>query len=412
MRIERLGEGVRLAIDQLRSNRIRSALTILGIVVGVATVVTMSAMITGIRTSVLEMIEVAGPKNFIVARFNFNDVQIVSDGSRPAWADNPPITTEEVRRIAELDRIRTAIVDMTVHAAFVAGGRTMENVQVSASSTGWDEFTMGTFTRGHNFLPIDEQASRLVVVLSTQLAKSLFGDLDPLGRTVRIKGVPFRVIGIFEPSANIFGDVAKTFAVVPYTTALKYLGADHRWMSVLAVTAEHSSQDEAIDQVVTLLRSSRGLRPADPNNFAIIKQEEMAKTFNRLTGVFFIVMLALSSVGLMVGGVGVIGIMMISVTERTREIGVRKALGATRREILWQFLVESSTVTLVGGAIGMLAGALLTFLVQAVTPIPAAIPLWAVLAALVMAAVSGIIFGLWPAWRAARLDPVVALRYE
>lgn len=138
----------------------------------------------------------------------------------------------------------------------------------------------------------------------------------------------------------------------------------------------------------------------------------MAKTFNRLTGVFFIVMLALSSVGLMVGGVGVIGIMMISVTERTREIGVRKALGATRREILWQFLVESSTVTLVGGAIGMLAGALLAFLVQAVTPIPAAIPLWAVLAALVMAAVSGIIFGLWPAWRAARLDPVVALRYE
>ncbi len=138
----------------------------------------------------------------------------------------------------------------------------------------------------------------------------------------------------------------------------------------------------------------------------------MVKTFNRITGVFFIVMLALSSVGLMVGGVGVIGIMIISVTERTREIGIRKAVGATRGEILWQFLVESATVTLIGGAFGMLLGGGVALVVQAATPIPASVPLWAVAAALAMAALAGIVFGLWPAWRAARMDPVVALRFE
>lgn len=412
MHIERFSEGVRLAIDQLRANRIRSVLTILGIVVGVATVVTMAALITGIRTGVMEEIEAAGPKNFIVSRFNFNEVRIVNDGSRPAWMDNPPITVEEARRIAELDRIRTAIVELTLTAAVVAEGQTLENVAIQARSTGWDEFMRGTITSGHNFLPVDEQASRLVVVLSSALAKALFGDRDPIGRTVRIQGAPFRVIGVFKDTPNIFGVVDEAFAVVPYTTALKYLGADARWMSVLAVTADHSSQEEAIDQVVALLRSIRGLRPADRNNFEIITQEEIAATFNRMTGLFFVVMLALSSVGLMVGGVGVVGIMMIAVTERTREIGIRKAIGATRSEILWQFLVESSTVTLIGGSIGLVLGALLAFLVQAILPIPAAIPIWAVAASLVMAALSGVVFGLWPAWRAARLDPVVALRFE
>ena len=154
------------------------------------------------------------------------------------------------------------------------------------------------------------------------------------------------------------------------------------------------------------------MRPAEENNFAIIRQEEMVQTFNRITGIFFLVMLSLSSVALMVGGVGVIAIMMIAVTERTREIGIRKALGATKREILWQFLFEATTVTFIGGAIGMILGGGTAMLVAALTPIPASVPVSAVVAALGMATVAGILFGLWPAWRAARLDPVEALRYE
>lgn len=167
-----------------------------------------------------------------------------------------------------------------------------------------------------------------------------------------------------------------------------------------------------MDQVITYLRTARRLRPGEPNNFVITRQEELVKTFDRITGTFFIVMIALSSVGLMVGGVGVIGIMLIAVTERTREIGIRKAVGATRGEILWQFLVEAATVTLLGGILGMIAGGGIAGLVAALTPIPAKVPLWAIFAALGMATFAGILFGLWPAWRAARMDPVVALRYE
>ena len=204
----------------------------------------------------------------------------------------------------------------------------------------------------------------------------------------------------------------KNFAVLPYSSAIKHLDAWDGMLVVFAVPRAGVPQETAIDEVITLLRSTRGVRPAEENNFAIIRQEEMVDTFNRITGIFFLVMLILSSVALMVGGVGVIAIMMIAVTERTREIGIRKALGATKREILWQFLFEATTVTVIGGAIGMLIGGGLALVVAALTPIPASVPLSAILAALGMATVAGVLFGLWPAWRAARLDPVEALRYE
>ncbi|HEX7117336.1 MAG TPA: ABC transporter permease [Longimicrobiales bacterium] len=412
MRTESFAEGVQLAVDQLRANKFRSTLTILGIVIGVATVMAMSALITGLRESILEGIEAAGPKNFIVARFNFNDVQFVSDGGRPPWADNEPLTVAEIQGIAELDRVRTAIVDASLSADISVGSQRVSAVQISATSVGWRDYSQGDIVAGHDFLPADVRASRTVTVLSAGLAEALFGRLDPIGRTVRIRGVPYRVIGIFEPAENIFTSAVEHFAVVPYTSAFKHLDQDEEWVSALVVTADHATQAEAIDEVITFLRVSRGLRPAEPNDFAIIRQEEMVRTFNRITGVFFIVMLVLSSVGLMVGGVGVIGIMMIAVTERTREIGIRKAVGATRGEILWQFLVESATVTLIGGAIGMLLGGGAAVVVDALTPVPASVPLWAVAAALAMAAGAGILFGLWPAWRAARMDPVVALRFE
>jgi putative ABC transport system permease protein len=168
----------------------------------------------------------------------------------------------------------------------------------------------------------------------------------------------------------------------------------------------------AQDQVIAALRGKRGIRPSEENNFAVVTQDKLLEVFNKVTGGFFLVMLALSSVGLLVGGVGVVAIMMISVTERTREIGVRKALGATRREIMFQFLVEAATLTLLGGAIGMGLGGAIAWLVERYSPIPAAVPLWSVATALVASAVTGIFFGLYPANRAARLDPVEALRWE
>jgi putative ABC transport system permease protein len=204
----------------------------------------------------------------------------------------------------------------------------------------------------------------------------------------------------------------KHFAVFPYTSAIRRLRQSD-WQSTILVVPEDSvSMEKAQDEVIAALRGMRGLGPREENNFALVASAQILDLFNRLTSVFFLVMLALSSAGLLVGGVGVIGIMLISVTERTREIGVRKAVGATRREILWQFLVEASVLTALGSGIGMLLGWGLAAAVANWTPLPARIPLWAVGAAMAMAVLTGMLFGLIPAYRASRLDPVVALRFE
>jgi putative ABC transport system permease protein len=411
MRMESLREGAVLALDQLRGNKFRSGLTILGIVVGVATVMAMSAMIQGIRSSIIDEMAAVGPKNFMVMRYDFNEVRIVNHGSAP-WGSNPKVTVEEARRIAQLPAVRTTVVGLDMSGEFVHGRNRIASASIAGRESGWTNYTSATIVAGHDMLLNDVRASAPVVLLSEPLAEALFGALDPVGRTLRITGRPFQVVGVFRMTENIFSSFNRNLAVMPYTSAIKHLGARDGMLGVFTVTAAHATQDEAMDQVITLLRTMRGLRPAEDNNFAVIRQEEFLETFNKVTSVFFMVMLALSSVALMVGGVGVVAIMMIAVTERTREIGIRKAIGATRREILWQFLFEAVTVTCIGAILGMLLGAGVAFAVAAFTPIPASVPFTAVVAALVMAATAGVLFGMWPAWRAARMDPVEALRYE
>ena len=412
-------EGVRIALSAIRANKLRASLTILGVAIGVAVVVTMAALITGIRTSVLEAFESAGAENFVVTRFDMTNVRIVHDGSgRPPWWDKPRISPLEAERIGRLPGVREAIVDLDLTMTISFEGRRVTGVNASASTAGWPQYTIGEFVAGRNYLPAEVEQSRAVMVISRPLAEELFGTLDPVGKRVRVSSGRraanelFTVVGIYEIGENIFSDVVQHFSVVPYTAALKRLKASDMFLQVLVVPREGIPDSEVQDQVISLLRTMRGLGPKEENNFAILRSDQLVDLFNQLTGMFFIVMLALSSVGLMVGGVGVIGIMLISVTERTREIGVRKAVGATRREILWQFLVEAGVLTLLGGALGMLAGATAAKGVESVTPIPAAIPLWAVAAALTMALLTGMLFGLLPAVRASKMDPVVALRYE
>jgi putative ABC transport system permease protein len=285
-------------------------------------------------------------------------------------------------------------------------------VSIAGRENGWTNYSNADMLAGHDMLLNDVRAANPVVLLSEPLAETMFGPLDPIGRTIRINSKPFQVIGVFRMAESVFSSLNRNIAIMPYTSAVKHLGTRADGLSVMTVVAANATQEEAMDQVTTLLRTMRGLRPMDENNFAVVRQEEFLNMFNRLTSVFFMVMLALSSVGLMVGGVGVVAIMMIAVTERTREIGIRKAIGATRQEILWQFLFEAVTVTVIGAVLGMIIGAGGAYLVAALTPIPASVPLSAVVAALLMAAVAGIAFGMWPAWRAARMDPVEALRYE
>jgi putative ABC transport system permease protein len=265
---------------------------------------------------------------------------------------------------------------------------------------------------GRSFTELEFRANSRVAVITDRMAEELFGRLDPIGRTIKIAGVPFEVIGVYNPPPRLFGEENRPQAIVPYGTLRKYLNYSGNWLEILVSPSPQVSVLEAVDDVTAALRTMRGLRPGEENNFAVITQDKMLETWDQTTGMFFLVMIVLSSVGLMVGGVGVVAMMMISVTERTREIGVRKALGARRREILWQFLVEAATLTLVGGALGMVLGGSIAAAVAELTPIPAAVPLWSVAVALVASILTGIGFGLLPAARAARLDPVEALRYE
>jgi len=405
-------EGVQIALDALRSNKARAALTILGIVIGVATVVAMAAVIAGVRASVTGQLEAMGPKNFTIERFDQTQLRIHDGSQRPPWEGKPPITMEEAETIRELPGIESVAAAVGTNADVKAGARTLEGIMILGRSHQWTNYAEGDFVSGRNFLPNEEAHSSAVAVVSDGLAATLFPGVDPVGRHVRIGHEQFTIVGVYRQEPNLFSGAMPHWAVVPPTTAIRRLNADEDWISLLVVTDASASQDEAMDHVTVALRTSRGLRPGEENNFALIRQEAFLALFNRITGVFFLVMLVLSSIGLMVGGVGVVAIMMISVTERTREIGVRKALGATRREILWQFLIESMTVTVVGGIIGLALGGGGALLLSKLTPIPATVPLWSVVAALAVSAITGIGFGLYPANRAARLDPVEALRYE
>lgn len=414
-----LTEGFAIAWDAMKANRVRSILTVLGVAVGVSVVVMIGALMTGLRTEVMSAFEAAGPNNFVVSRFDFTAITVDDGNNRPPWWGKPIIEPEEAAFLADLSSVEEAFYDLGQFSTDIEfEGELMENVFSSGSSAGWSAYQTGDFVIGRDFTPAEVQQNRAVVVLSTGLAEQLFGQRDPIGRTVRVPNrfrgtqVPFTVIGIYEPEENIFSAAFQNWAVYPWTAAVRRLRQSKFQAQILIVPNDSVTADRAKDDVTAALRGLRGLGPRDESDFNITSSAQIADMFNQLTGIFFLVILLLASAGLLVGGVGVIGIMLISVTERTREIGVRKAIGATRREILWQFLVEASCLTVGGAGVGLFIGWAMAQGIASVTPLPAAVPAWAVGAALGMAAVTGMLFGLLPAYRASRLQPVVALSYE
>ena len=410
-KLKPLGEGVVIAIDALRANKVRAALTILGIAIGVFVVVIISAAIHGINAGVTAEFERAGPTTFFVNRFPITFEACDDSEDTCKWRNNPPFTIPESEAIQELPSVRSVTIRTGIGASVKYKDRQLSSTGVSAYTSGWLDVDGGDITQGRDFTQAEDVAGSRVVIINDKMAERLFGESEPLGKVIMIRDVPFEVIGIYAPGGSFMGEGERPRAIVSLTAGRRSLNANIDWAD-LTVKPRGDDRDGAIDDVTAVLRSLRGLRPGQPNDFAIITQDKLFETWGRMTGVFFLVMFVLSGVGLIVGGVGVVAIMMISVTERTREIGVRKALGATGRVILWQFLVEAVTLTAIGAIAGLVFGWLIAMLIRSATPIDASVPAGAIVAALLASCLTGILFGMLPATKAARLDPVEALRYE
>ena len=414
-RLKMLSEGVVIAFDSIRVNKVRAALTILGIAVGVFVVTGMSATVQGINSGVSASLAAAGPTTFFVTRWPAAINSCNGSADSCPWRHNEPLSLDDAHVILRQPGIQSVIVHVGSSAQVKYRGNNLPSARVDAYTADWTEVNGGDMAAGRNFTQGENTDASAVVVINVALRKQLFPDLEnaqAIGKEIMIGANPFRVIGIWDQTGSLFDDADEPKATVPFEAAYRKLRCGIRWLDLTVKPRDGVPQDVAMDQAIAALRVRRQLKPAQDNTFFVSTPEKVMELYNDIVGKFFSFMIGLSAIGLMVGGVGVIAIMMISVTDRTREIGVRKALGATRGTILWQFLVEAATFTMIGAVAGLVVGGALTYVIRANTSIKASIPPLAIVVALAAAALTGILFGLFPAYRAARLDPVEALRYE
>jgi len=410
--IRNIGEGVAIALDSIRANKLRSFLTILGVVIGVSTVMTIASMVQGIRTQIFNAIETAGPTAFYVVRF-FSQTPLNPDRLPYEVRIRPVVQSTDADAIRRIPEIGYSAMWVQLFQRMEYQGERTGGLAIFGADSRYMEIQGGTLLRGR-FFTRGEQKGSLVMVIEADVAERLFGRVDPMDRTVRIGDKPVRIVGIYQKPGNIFEPPGQEIGgVIPFEAARQNFRYDETNSLFIAVKPRTGvSVSEAQDLVTVALRQARNLRPGTPNTFDMITQDQILEVVGNFTSYFFVAMVALSSVALLVGGIGVMAIMMVSVTDRTKEIGLRKALGATRREILWQFLVEAATLTLIGGLFGIVLGLAAGELLKHGLDLQSGVPLWSAGLACAVSIAIGLAFGLYPANRAARMDPVEALRRE
>jgi len=403
-----LRESSGIALAALRANKLRSFLTLLGTIIGVMSVIAVLSFVEGLNRFVSEKLLNAGANVFWVDPYGF----VTSQEAWDAVKDNPPISLDDA------DALRASVP----HAAMVVAlsetrataryrEKEVRGISINGRGPGYEIIDDLTIANGRTIAELDDQRRRMVCVIGSEVAAELFPHQDPLGKAIRLGPESYEVIGVMASKGKMFGQSQDRFATIPIRTFQKFK-QERGSFGIAVKSIDQASMPLAQQEVRTILRGRRHLRPGRPDNFGITTSENVMDLYKNLTGGIFVVTVGVAAISLLVGGIVIMNIMLVSVTERTREIGIRKAMGAKRRDILTQFLVESTTLSLSGGLIGILIGIGLALLAGAVSPLPTAVSWPAVGLGIGMSALIGIFFGSYPAWRAARLDPIEALRYE
>jgi putative ABC transport system permease protein len=434
MRASLLAEVIVMALDTIRSNKMRSALTVLGVVIGITSIVGMTAMIRGFDQSLRDSVREIGPNIIFVQRFGATS--LTSGDIFNQLIKRPNLTISDARAI-EQDAPSIQLVDINLGVGGF-GPPTMERVFYRERRTRpiiifgtTENFAVGTMlslSAGRFFSGTEVQYQKPAVVLGQTPYQALFGEsgTDPIGKVVRVGAVRYTVVGVFDkrPAVGGFNAGQDDFVVIPYTAYQRQFGLGGMFVGrggnstiivpiqIAAVPRDGVTQQEAIADVQRVMRIRHGLRLDEPDDFDVVTQDAILQLWDQISQATFLALIVISSIALMVGGIGVMAIMSISVTERTREIGVRKALGARRTEILFQFLMEAAFLTSLGGVIGIVFGAAIGWAVHLVSGFPISLPWWSFAIGLGFSASVGIFFGMYPAFKASRLDPIEALRYE
>ena len=426
MRWSLFGEILRMSWDTVRENKLRSFLTVLGIVIGITSIVGMTAMVRGFDQSIRDMFRSLGPNTVYLTKMS-----IVSFSSGAEFRDlimRPNITANDAEAIAR-QAPSIQYVDIMLGEGpsgqaerLYYGNQRTKPMAVIGGGANWQNALQLQIESGRFFTTGEVERRSRVAVLGQAPAEALFPNVDPIGKNIRIGFEQFTVIGVFarRPSPGGFNVGADDFVLIPYTTFARQYGVrindegrgSMTGAMVAAVPREGVTIEQAIAEVEAIMRTRHGLRVDQPNDFDIVTQDAFLNLWEQISRATFLALVVLSSIALMIGGIGVMSIMTISVTERTREIGVRKALGARRVEILWQFLLEAVFLTSAGGLLGIGLGSLIGFAVHLLTGFPVSLPWWAFAIGIGFSASVGIFFGMIPAIRASRLDPIEALRYE
>ena len=402
-------EAASIALQAIWANKLRSFLTVLGNIVAVTSIIAVVSLIQGMNAYVTNAIVTdVGADNFNIQR----DPVVQTQADEERARRNPPITMEDAAAVRKFgDNILAVATQGNSRTRIVYRNQTLNSVQIQGVSREYIHFSTFDAERGRPISPTEVDRDRPVAILGYDTAEQLFPGVDPIGKAIRIRNTQFRVVGVSEKKGSIFGESQDEFAVIPIGLFRKMFGS-RMSLQILVKPRSPDVVKAAMDDATVAMRIERKLRPSERDNFGLFSSESLLAIYHTATNGLFAVLIGVVALSLVVGGIVIMNIMLMVVSERTREIGLRKALGARKRDIIWQILTESVTLSTFGGMVGVGLGFLLALAISSATPLPASVQIWSVLMGIGITAIVGLFFGMYPAMQAAKLDPIEALRRE